>query len=146
MSSDDFEARLRAGELFHSLKVLPGAYMVLRVDGRSFSRLTEERYQKPFDASFHQHMVETARALLDELKGIVAYTESDEVSVLLARNSALFDREVEKLVSLSAGIASATFALASGLRAHFDARIWVGARDEDVRDYFRWREGDAARP
>jgi tRNA(His) 5'-end guanylyltransferase len=33
MNSDTFEARMRALEYFHSLRVLPGAWIVIRVDG-----------------------------------------------------------------------------------------------------------------
>jgi tRNA(His) 5'-end guanylyltransferase len=46
MDRDTFEQRMRALEYFHSLRVLPGAWVVLRVDGRSFSRFTEAHYHK----------------------------------------------------------------------------------------------------
>jgi tRNA(His) guanylyltransferase len=62
------------------------------VDGRSFSRLTERACQKPFDAKFHQRMTETAKGLIGTLQGTYAYTESDEISVLLPRHADLFDR------------------------------------------------------
>ncbi|MEV5746589.1 tRNA(His) guanylyltransferase Thg1 family protein [Actinoallomurus sp. NPDC052308] len=65
--------------------------------------------------------------LLTELGGRYAYTESDEISVLLDRSSDLFGREVEKLVSMSASAATAAFTLAAGEPVHFDGRVWVGA-------------------
>jgi tRNA(His) guanylyltransferase len=145
MNPDEFERRMRALECFHALTVLPGTWPVLRLDGRGFSRLTEARFDKPFDARFHDLMCRTAEALLTELGAVYAYTESDEISVLLPRDSNLFDREVEKLVSISAAIASSTFALALGAPAQFDSRIWVGAQPELVSDYFRWRQADAGR-
>jgi tRNA(His) 5'-end guanylyltransferase len=43
-------------------------------------------------------MVETAKALLSELDGIYAYTESDEISVLFPPDCDLFDRSLEKIV------------------------------------------------
>lgn len=82
MDLNDFEAQMRALEHFHSLRVLPGAWTVIRVAGRSFSRFTETGFEKPFDIRFHDHMVKTATALLEELHGLYAYTESDEISVL----------------------------------------------------------------
>ncbi|MFY0581847.1 tRNA(His) guanylyltransferase Thg1 family protein [Cystobacter fuscus] len=94
---------MREGEFFHSLRLLRGAWCVLRVDGRGFSRFTEAHYDKPFDVRMHEQMVRTASALLEELQGIYAYTESDEISVLFRPEWSLYDREVEKLVSLSAG-------------------------------------------
>ena len=145
MNPDDRERRMRALEYFHALRVLPGTWPVIRLDGRGFSRLTEARFEKPFDDRFHELMCMTAEALLVELGALYVYTESDEISVLLSREADLFDREVEKLVSISASIASTTFSLALGAGAHFDSRIWVGAQPDLVVDYFRWRQADAAR-
>src|SRR5204862_222634 len=81
-----------------------GAWVILRLDGRGFSRFTEGGCEKPFDAAFHGWMVATARAVLEDFGGLYAYTESDEISVLLPRAWELFDREVEKAVSVSAGL------------------------------------------
>src|SRR5262249_44922695 len=106
---------------------------------------TESRFEKPFDVRFHEHMVSTARVLLEELAGLYAYTESDEISVLLPRDWGLFDRELEKAVSVSAGIASAMFTHACAEPAHFDSRVWLGARTSLVVDYFQWRQADATR-
>jgi tRNA(His) guanylyltransferase len=145
VDADAFEAAQRAREYFHSLTVVPGAWTVVRMDGRGFSRLTEQHFDKPFDDRFRDLMVTTAEAVLTELGGRYAYTESDEISVLLDPDFDLFGRSVEKLVSLSAGIASATFTHAAGLPAHFDSRLWVGTGLSDVADYFAWRQADATR-
>ena len=140
-----FEARMRAGESYHGLRFPPAAWVVLRLDGHGFTRFTAGRFDKPFDPRFHEHMVAASRALLERFQGVYAYTESDEISLLLPRGWNLFDREVEKALSLSAGLAGAAFATACGEVAWFDSRAWIGARDEDVVDYFRWRQGDASR-
>jgi tRNA(His) guanylyltransferase len=145
VKTPDLEARMRALEYFHGLRLLPGAWPVVRVDGRSFTRLTAADFEKPFDPRFHGLMVGTARALLEELQGVYAYAQSDEVSVLLPRATELFDRELEKLVSLSAAIASAAFTHVFGRSAQFDARVWMGVDDDMVIDYFRWRQADAGR-
>jgi len=145
MNSDVFERAMRAHECFHGLRVLPGTWPIVRVDGRGFSRLTASRFEKPFDPRFQRMMRRAADALLVDLGGVFAYTESDEISVLLARDTGLFDGSVEKLVSVSAAIASAAFTLELGSAAHFDGRLWVGASGTDVVDYFRWRQSDATR-
>jgi tRNA(His) 5'-end guanylyltransferase len=145
MRPDAFESRMRRLEWFHSLRFPPGAWVVLRLDGRGFSRFTGARFEKPFDPQFHAWMVEAARAVLEDLQGLYAYTESDEISVLFPRDWDLFDRELEKAVSLSAGLAGAAFALACGARVAFDSRALLCAEDEQVVDYFRWRQADAAR-
>ncbi|MEV3923280.1 tRNA(His) guanylyltransferase Thg1 family protein [Actinomadura coerulea] len=140
----DLEARMRAREYFHSLTLLPGAWAVVRVDGRSFSRFTEANFDKPFDRRFSDLMVDTATTLLTELGGRYAYTQSDEISVVLDPDFDLFGREVEKLVSLSAGIATAAFTHAAGQPAVFDARVWMGASVDDVDGYMTWRRTNAA--
>lgn len=145
MKGKDLETRMRSLEWFHSLAVLPGAWIIIRVDGRSFSRFTESRFDKPFDERFSAFMIETARTLLIEFGGCYAYTESDEISVLLKPSFDLFDREVEKLVSISASVATAAFTHAVGEPAHFDSRVWMGSAVQDVVDYFSWRQTDAAR-
>jgi tRNA(His) guanylyltransferase len=145
MKPDELDRRMRQLECYHSLRLPPGAWVILRLDGRSFSRFTESRCEKPFDPQFHSWIVQTAQTVLEELQGICAYTESDEISILLPRAWALFDRELEKTVSLSAGMASAAFSLACGVQACFDSRVILAAEDAQVIDYFRWRQADATR-
>lgn len=144
MKGDTLEARMRRLECYHSLEVLPGAHPVVRVDGRSFTKLTRG-VEHPFDNRFHDCMIATAQALLVELGGLYAFTESDEISVLLPHDTDLFGRSLEKMVSVSAGVASSTFSIALGQPAHFDSRVWVGVSEVDVIDYFRWRQSDATR-
>lgn len=137
---------MRELEYFHALRCIPGAWVVLRLDGRGFTKFTERNgFEKPFDLRFRDLMRQTAKTLLEELHGIYAYTESDEISILFRQDWDLFDREVEKLVSISASIASSTFTLACQRIAHFDSRIWLGVDQSQVVDYFRWRQEDAAR-
>lgn len=142
---DDFEAGQRSREYFHTLTVLPGAWTVLRLDGRGFSRFTEQHFDKPFDERFAAHMTATAQTLMIEMGARYAYPVSDEISLLFDPGHTLFNRSVEKLVSVSAGIASAAFTHAMGEAAHFDSRLWLGTSVTDVADYFSWRQADAAR-
>lgn len=147
MKFSDLDERMRRGEYFHNLRVPEGVWTVIRVDGRSFSRLTSERgFEKPFDQRFHEIMLRTTMVLVTELGGIYGYTESDEISVLLPMGWDLFNRSVEKVVSTSAAVASAVFTLNLGDRfVTFDARIWFDPRPEAVVDYFLWRQADSAR-
>jgi tRNA(His) 5'-end guanylyltransferase len=144
MNQQQFEAKMRRGEAWHGLRVPNDVWTVVRVDGRGFSRFTQQHFQKPFDERFHQLMAATAQALLEEWEGLYAYVESDEISLLLPFGWTHFDRSVEKLVSLTAATASATFSLACGEKALFDSRLWTGD-EETLFDYFRWRQSDALR-
>jgi tRNA(His) 5'-end guanylyltransferase len=145
MDPDRFDRQMRSFEFFHTLQFLPGTWTVIRVNGRSFSRFSEGRFAKPFDVRFRDLMIESARLLMEEMYGTYAYIISDEISVLFPPDGDLFNRELEKLVSISASIASAAFTHASGEIVQFDSRIWIGIDKERVIDYFRWRQADAAR-
>ena len=144
MRKPSLEKRMRALEYFHDLRMLSGAWPVVRVDGRSFSRFTE-RFEKPYDETFRDLMLVTAKTLLEELHGLYIYTQSDEISILFPPAWDLFDRKLEKIVSVSAGIASAAFTHQAGEPAHFDSRVWLGVDASLVLDYFHWRQLDAAR-
>ncbi|MGZ6390495.1 MAG: tRNA(His) guanylyltransferase Thg1 family protein, partial [Ktedonobacterales bacterium] len=61
MDNDEFEKRMRELEYFHQLRALPGAWIVLRLDGRGFSRFTASRFEKPFDPTLHSLMTQTAQ-------------------------------------------------------------------------------------
>jgi tRNA(His) 5'-end guanylyltransferase len=145
MKTDELEDRMRAMECFHSLRLMDGVFPIIRVDGRSFSRLTEAKFEKPFDARFHEAMLLTAEALLKETRAIYAYTESDEISLVCPKEWDFFDRELEKIVSVTASIAASSFSLAIGAPAAFDSRIVAAVDQAHVVDYFRWRQADVGR-
>lgn len=145
MDNNSFDKRMRSLEYFHELKLLPETFTIVRVDGRGFSRFTESRFEKPFDLKFHQLMLETSRSLLEQMQGIYAYTESDEISILFLPNWDLFQRSLEKIVSISASIASATFTHLAKEIVQFDSRVWLGVNKSQVIDYFSWRQADATR-
>jgi tRNA(His) 5'-end guanylyltransferase len=44
MRPDELEGQMRALEVFHSVRFAPGAWLILRLDGRGFSRFTESRF------------------------------------------------------------------------------------------------------
>lgn len=145
MDADEFAASQRDREWFHGLTIPPGMWIVLRADGRGFSRLTEKHFTKPFDERMRNHMTAAATAWMTEFAALYGCTHSDEISVVLPPDCGLFGRGLEKLVSVSSGICSAAFTAAAGVSAHFDARAWIGATADDVADYFAWRQADAAR-
>jgi tRNA(His) 5'-end guanylyltransferase len=142
---DELAAAQREREWFHALRLPPGAWAVVRVDGRGFSRFTEKHFAKPFDDAVNRHMVAAATSLATEFEAPYACTHSDEISVLLPPAFGAFGRGLEKLVSVSAGTASAAFTASAGRAAVFDSRVWIGTTPQDVVDYFAWRQADAAR-
>jgi tRNA(His) guanylyltransferase len=148
MKFDELDAKMRVFETTNDLYVLPGIYMVARVDGRSFTRLTKEtcKFEAPFDPIFRDHMVATLQHLMQSGFNVVyGYTESDEISLLLHPAEITFDRKLRKLNSVLAGEASAKLSTLLGTVAAFDCRISQLPNIELVVDYFRWRNEDAHR-
>ncbi len=67
MKFDDLDRELRRYETSHDVIVPPGVFMVARLDGRGFTRLTKETLdlEAPFDPGFHVMMVGTVEHLMD---------------------------------------------------------------------------------
>lgn len=148
MKFKELDARMRVFETAHDLRVLPEIYMVARLDGRSFTRITKEvcGFDVPYDERFRDHMVATATELMQcGFNVIYGYTQSDEISLLFHRDERSFGRKLRKLTSILAGTASAAVSLRLGVLACFDCRISQLPTEELVADYFRWRSEDAHR-
>lgn len=136
---------------------LPGRLpVIIRVDGKAFHTYTRGA-EKPFDEKLMEVMDDTARALCEEVQGsVLAYVQSDEISLLIhsykdLESEAWFSNEIQKMVSVSAGIASATFSLGSSKifsgthkRAVFDSRAFV-LPESEISNYFIWRQRDCIR-
>lgn len=147
MKFDELDEKMRVFETTHDLCVLPGLYMVARLDGRSFTRLTKDvhKFQAPYDERFRDLMLDTCEHLMVTFSAVYAYTQSDEISLLFPLQCELFHRKLRKLNSVLAGEASATFSLGLGAIGCFDCRICELPGAPLVIDYFRWRNEDAHR-
>lgn len=88
--------------------------VIVRIDGRSFHTFTKG-FTKPFDALLSDAMARTVAKLLESVDGCVfAYTQSDEISLLLENDQTLetnawFDNNLSKIISLSASIVTLYF-------------------------------------
>lgn len=148
MKFDELDSRMRVFETAHDHCVLPGIYMVARLDGRSFTRLTKEvhKFESPYDERFRDYMLATVEHLMNcGLDVIYGYTQSDEISLLFALEADTFGRKLRKLNSVLAGEASAKFSLLLGDIGCFDCRISQLPNLGEVVNYFRWRSQDAHR-
>lgn len=169
--SQSLETRMRDYEAVQSRKLMSNVPVVIRVDGKNFSRITRN-FQKPFDPAMDYAMKKAAITLAENLPGTrFAYTQSDEISVILTNEygqDPLFNYRVDKLTSLAASIATLAFNMAIGRYvsenvftkdtykyaqaydecftngAYFDARAFNLPLDE-VANYLIWRQNDAAR-
>lgn len=149
--------------------------VVIRLDGRSFHTFTKGLL-RPFDDLLIETMWEAAKYLCQNIQGCkLAYVQSDEISLLLTDyekldTSAWFDNNIQKIVSISASMATLSFNKAFRERvealgdlveddlfakyyntikakldlAMFDSRVFSLPKEEVV-NYFLWREQDAMR-
>lgn len=148
MKFDDLDKKMRVYEQSIDQTVLNELYLVARLDGRNFSRLTKEicNFKAPFDERFRDMMIATVKKLMDcGFRIIYGYTESDEISLLFHRDENTFGRKVRKYNSILSGMASATFSLELGQPVAFDCRLVPLPNVELVKDYFLWRQEDAHR-
>ncbi len=148
MKFDNLDDKMRVYETAQDRCVLPNMYIVARIDGRSFTKLTKElhKFKVPFDETFRDLMVETVRHLMNcGFNVIYGYTESDEISLLFHLKETAFSRKVRKYISILAGEASAKFSLLLGDIGAFDCRLSELPNRQLVEDYFRWRSEDAHR-
>jgi len=148
MQFELLDQMMRVYETAHDYSVLPNIYIVARLDGRNFTRLTKEQhdFQAPFDLRFRDYMLGTVEHLMScGFKIVYGYTQSDEISLLFDLSEDTFNRKLRKLNSVLASEASAKFSLLLGSMGCFDCRISQLPNLNLVVDYFRWRQQDAYR-
>ena len=143
--------------------LLPNQYVLMRLDGKSFSSFTKKYFKKPFDDEFTWLMQSTMEYLVDNISGAVAgYTQSDEITILLSDKKTKgmegwFNYRVDKMCSLAASMASAYFNInfneyynkinnqCSYPYPIFDCRVWQVPNEEEVKNVFLWRQRDCIR-
>ena len=114
MDFDTLDRRMRGFEQSLDRTMLQGVYIVARLDGHGFTRLTKKEWdlERPFDIRFRNIMVETLRHLMDcGFRIIYGYTQSDEISLLFHLDDETFGRKERKLLSILASEASVAFSM-----------------------------------
>ncbi len=148
MKFEDLDLTMRVYETAQDRCVLPNMYMVARIDGRNFTKLTKDvhKFDAPFDVRFRDLMVETVKHLMTcGFNVLYGFTQSDEISLLFHYNESAFSRKIRKYISILAGEASAKFSALLGAVGAFDCRLSELPNKQLVQDYFRWRNEDAHR-
>lgn len=153
--SDHLGDRMKKYEDAYRFAVPERLPVIIRVDGKAFHSYTKG-CKRPFDEALAGVMNETAEYLCQNIMNArLAYVQSDEISVLCVNYHDLnaqswFDNTLQKMVSVSAGMASAVFtSLSPKIWGHakmalFDARAFILPKEE-VCNYFLWRQQDATR-
>lgn len=143
--------QLKAVEAASQHAVRPDQFMVVRVDGRAFHSYTRG-LPRPFDTTLMDDLDAATVALLGDMSATaVAFTQSDEISVVAAPTANpgfahWFGGRTDKVASIAASVVTATFnQRRPGRLAHFDGRVFGLDTAAEVTDYLEWRAADARR-
>ena len=106
---DPFGMRIKGYESEAETYLDKTKYTIVRIDGHGFSKWTKG-FTKPFDDFIVRTMSETSRLLMDEFKAVVAYSQSDEITlILLPDDNLIYSGRIQKITSLMASFASMKF-------------------------------------
>ena len=94
-------------------RLMPNCYILVMIDGKNFSKLVKNKFEKPFDDWFISTMNKTAVHLCKEIQNCIgAFVQSDEISLIIKDNtltSVPFDGRLCKLQSVIPSMATAFF-------------------------------------
>lgn len=168
------ETRMKEYEGAYKYKLTPRSYVIIRLDGKNFSKYTA-KLDKPFDTDLSVAMDETAKALCDEFNCKFAYTQSDEISLVVTdigniEAEMIHGGSLQKLCSLTASVATAKFNYIRNLQylndldkdllinsinkdfiidlpkqAFFDSRVFIVPNQIEVINHMVWRQTDGTR-
>jgi tRNA(His) guanylyltransferase len=158
MAKEGLDDRCKSFELAEAgRRAMRGLPLLARLDGRAFHTFTRG-LPRPYDPGLSHAMIETARYLVQEMLALVAYTQSDEITLawyepVQSASTYAFDGRFQKLASVLAGMASARFCQLvsehvpskASETPHFDCRVWQVPTLTEAAAVFVWREDDATK-
>lgn len=161
--------RMKSQELKYQSYISDKENVIIRLDGDSFSKFTKD-LRKPFDEIFVNTMIETTKELFKQFTCSFAYTQSDEITLVIPSNSELvLGGKIQKLVSLTSGFCSSRFNYNFNIqieksfkeskinfeyyeklknkigKAWFDSRVFAFEDKIEVFNAILWRMRDAER-
>ena len=156
-------ARMKEYEAVSEGHLQPSRPAILRLDGHAFSKFTT-LFAKPFDERIHKAMLKTCTDLLEAYPtATLAYTQSDEITLVFPEGVGNFNDRVMKISTLAAGLCSVHFhahlmdalietpepevkATGSLPLPYFDSRLFNVPTVEECLNNILWRcRGDAIR-
>jgi tRNA(His) guanylyltransferase len=154
--------RMKSYEAVYEIRLPPATPAILRLNGQAFSKFTAS-FARPFDRRIHDAMAATCSDMLSHFPSVtLAYTQSDEITLVFPSGIGSFNDRVQKIWSLAAAFTSVKFnmRLAPAVAAlpkpavknaenvlgtaHFDGRLFTVPSVEEALRCVLWRcRGDA---
>lgn len=157
MGNDEFGKRMKEYEFEEMndffLKDMP---LIVRIDGRSFSRYTK-KFNKPFDDRINNAMCHTALSVYNETNAQAVYYQSDEINLVYpVIENPLGERDFGgkkvKIISNYASLATGFFndymhrnGYNTAKPAFFDCRAFHVPDNIEAANNILWRMHDAKR-
>ena len=140
-------------EFEESSKCQSNTFMVVRIDGRGFTKFcSAHKFEKPNDIRGVNLMGVAARAVMEDQNDIIlAYGQSDEYSFLFRKDSSLYQRRKDKIITIIVSLFTAHYILNfsnvfGDMKMQsipiFDGRIVCFPSEQNLIDYFNWRQCD----
>lgn len=151
-------------------RLLPNGYIMVMLDGRSFSKKIKNNFKRPFDETFIKLMNETAKYVCEKVSGCkLAYVQSDEINLVLYddfEKDPFFSNRLCKLQSIIASIATSKFnqlaiiealknnncskdgvinMIANSSLYEFDCKVWNVPNVNDAFAGILYRQNDCVR-
>lgn len=151
-------------------RLLPNSYIMVMLDGRSFSKKIKNNFKRPFDETFIKLMNETAKYVCEKVSGCkLAYVQSDEINLVLYddfEKDPFFSNRLCKLQSIIASIATSKFnqlaiiealknnncskdgvinMIANSSLYEFDCKVWNVPNVNDAFASILYRQNDCVR-
>lgn len=114
MRKDNLGDRMKSYENITRTYLPNRTPIIIRLDGCHWHTFTKG-FKKPFDEILMRAMEETAAVLCRDIEGVkIAYTQSDEISLLITNNDTWetqpwFGNNIQKMASVAASIATLAF-------------------------------------
>ncbi len=153
---DEFGDRMKEYENVFDYKITKKLPIIIRLDGRGFSKLTKKLCKPNYD--FLELMAKATKDVASDIEGcVLGYTQSDEVTLLIKNDQSListpwFGNRIQKMVSIAA--AEMTYAFNKRLmedehkfvnvvgKAVFDARAFTVPNVDEIVNVILWRVKD----
>lgn len=152
-------------------KLLPNSNVIVMLDGKNFSKMIKNKFEKPFDDDFIEMMNDTAKFLCNNVQGVkFAFVQSDEISLLLTDydtpdTDIAFGGRLCKIQSILASLATSEFNrefLKHAIKdvhgegpimekicemkfCQFDCKAWTVPSQNDAYAWFLYRQLDCIR-
>ena len=135
-------------------ELLKNTYIVVRIDGKAFTKFTDaHQYKKPNEIHGIKLMVLAGLSVMESFSEIfLAYGQSDEFSFAFKKNTKLYNRRQEKILTNVVSIFTSAFVyywpkiFVNGPELKyppcFDGRIVLYPSFQNLKDYFSWRYVD----